>query len=205
MSSKRSHRAELRPHDLAEGKGLEPSYRCRHPCSRRDPYHSGQPSIWRRTRDSNPQAACTTTSLANWRFHQFSQSSIIRRCARPELRGLRVSTQFFRAMSFRSENCGSDSFPSDATSPEHCGPALSATQPPIRVAADGVGFEPTRKLLLPTGRWWAGLDSNQQCFQCHGFTVRCLQTVRRTDPRCFGSSGRARTYSHPVNSRALYH
>lgn len=61
----------------------------------------------------------------------------------------------------------------------------------------GSGKEPCANQLLPAGKhlmpwccriqttrlWWMWMDSNHQCFLCHGFTVRCLQPIRHTHPK----------------------
>ena len=39
------------------------------------------------------------------------------------------------------------------------------------------GLSMTRLPFRHMRVWWAGLDSNQQRFQCHGFTDRLLQPV----------------------------
>lgn len=50
----------------------------------------------------------------------------------------------------------------------------------IKIITRNMGFQPliavSLKKRLPKeslSKWWARLESNQRCFICHGFTVRC--------------------------------
>lgn len=51
--------------------------------------------------------------------------------------------------------------------------------------------------------WWMWMDSNHQCFLCHGFTVRCLQPIRHTHPKVGPGNPYMPHPRMPTESRAL--